>query len=309
MKQASNWRHYADTGIEAERKLFGLKRLLCYVAGIVFLIIFLLELQKDLCYGNTLMLALEENVGNQQEAFRSMELSDETLEAAIEHSRYEAAVEELYFADAFQEQKDIRYGILQIAAPFNKKASLAGRWFIKNIRLRNISTEEWNGYLDAYRTILEDVKCFPVLKDTAGQVGWSFENSWGSIRTYGGKRRHEGTDIMAGNNERGYFTIVSVSDGIIEKKGWLEQGGYRLGVRSPSGAYYYYAHLYDYANLEEGDRVNAGEVLGRMGDTGYSKIEGTTGNFDVHLHFGIYMDVDGKETSVNPYYILRYLDK
>jgi len=45
-----------------------------------------------------------------------------------------------------------------------------------------------------------------------------------------------------------------------------------------------------------------------MGDTGYSKTEGTAGNFDVHLHFGIYLNDENKrEFSVNSYSILQYL--
>ena len=61
--------------------------------------------------------------------------------------------------------------------------------------------------------------------------------------------------------------------------------------------------------FKKGDEVQAGELLGYMGDTGYSKIEGTTGNFDVHLHFGIYIKTARKEeVSVNPYWVLRYLE-
>ena len=44
------------------------------------------------------------------------------------------------------------------------------------------------------------------------------------------------------------------------------------------------------------------------GDTGYSDIPGTTGNFPVHLHFGIYInDENGQELSVNPYPMVLYL--
>ena len=51
--------------------------------------------------------------------------------------------------------------------------------------------------------------------------------------------------------------------------GWLEKGGYRIGITSNSGTYYYYAHLESYSNLKEGDVVEAGELLGYMGDSGY----------------------------------------
>ena len=104
--------------------------------------------------------------------------------------------------------------------------------------------------------------------------------------------------------------MVSVSDGVVEKKGWLELGGYRLGVRTEGGLYVYYAHLSGYAEgIEEGTKVKAGQLLGFMGDTGYSKVEGTTGNFAVHLHFGLYVAAgSGEEISLNPYYILKYLE-
>ena len=126
-------------------------------------------------------------------------------------------------------------------------------------------------------------------------------------RTYQGERGHEGTDIMPSVNERGVFPVVSMTDGIVENKGWLELGGYRLGIRSPHGAYFYYAHLDSYGNIQEGDEVKAGDFLGFMGDTGYSKTEGTTGKFPVHLHMGIYLYEEGKEVSVNPYPALMYV--
>ena len=125
------------------------------------------------------------------------------------------------------------------------------------------------------------------------------------------KRRHEGCDIMGSKMPPGYYPVVSMTDGVIEKIGWLEMGGWRVGVRAPGGAYLYYAHLYDYAgNFKEGDRVKAGELIGYMGDTGYGKTEGTRGNFDVHLHVGIYIKTDhNEEMSVNPYWILKWLEK
>lgn len=161
-----------------------------------------------------------------------------------------------------------------------------------------------------YGTVFKDIRCFPVLKDTVGGETLSFEDSWMGERSYGGKRFHEGTDIMTSNNERGYFTVVSMTDGVVEKMGWLEKGGYRIGIRSPSGAYFYYAHLYSYEEgLKQGDVIQAGEVLGKMGDSGYGKMPGTVGNFDVHLHMGIYVDLEGKETSINPYHLLRYWER
>ena len=136
-----------------------------------------------------------------------------------------------------------------------------------------------------------------------------FENSWMQSRTFGGDRGHEGTDIMASENVRGIYPVYSMTDGVVENIGWLRLGGYRIGIRSPSGAYFYYAHLAEYAkDFQIGETVSAGTFLGFMGDTGYSDVEGTTGNFAVHLHMGIYLnDKDGTEFSVNSYPMLSYL--
>ncbi len=173
---------------------------------------------------------------------------------------------------------------------------------------RQLETGVLDSYCDAYATVLSDICCFPVAYDGTGGEMFSFENSWGNARNYGGDRRHEGVDIMTSNNVPGYFPAVSVCDGVIEKMGWLELGGYRIGVRSEHGMYAYYAHLDSYrAGLEAGDQVRAGETLGYVGNTGYGE-EGTRGKFDVHLHFGMYIDIEGKEVSINPYEILRYLE-
>ena len=57
------------------------------------------------------------------------------------------------------------------------------------------------------------------------------------------------------------------------------------------------------------DEIKAGDLLGYMGDTGYSTTEGTKGKFPVHLHMGIYIDKDGQEISVNPYAALKYTEE
>lgn len=159
-----------------------------------------------------------------------------------------------------------------------------------------------------YRGIFSDIVYFPVALMGKGAHKVSYVDSWYAPRSYGGNRNHEGTDLMASNNTPGYFPILSITDGIVEKMGWLEQGGYRIGIRSKSGAYFYYAHLDTYApELKLGDSVIAGQLLGFMGNSGYGR-EGTKGQFDVHLHLGIYVTSDNIEMSVNPYWILKILE-
>lgn len=160
------------------------------------------------------------------------------------------------------------------------------------------------------RAVWADLAYFPIpLSRTELGMETSFENSWMFERTFGGERSHEGTDIMASVNERGRYPVISMTDGVVEKIGWLKLGGYRIGIRSPNGGYYYYAHLYDYAkDFQEGDAVKAGELLGFMGDSGYGE-EGTVGQFAVHLHVGVYVGgADGGEMSLNPYWFLKWLE-
>lgn len=177
--------------------------------------------------------------------------------------------------------------------------------FVKKYR-----PEEFACIKDYVYAVWNDIERFPVGKvDSQEDATVNFENTWMQSRTFGGERGHEGTDIMASVNQRGIYPVYSITDGVVENIGWLKLGGYRIGIRSDSGAYFYYAHMAEYAKeFAIGERVEAGTFLGYMGDTGYSDIPGTTGNFAVHLHLGVYLnDEDGNEFSVNSYPVLQYL--
>lgn len=168
----------------------------------------------------------------------------------------------------------------------------------------------WDRYAAACRAVWDDLKYFPVA-EASNRTGMtvSFVNSWMFDRDYGGSRWHEGTDIMPSVSERDLYPVVSMTDGTVRNMGWLELGGWRIGIDAPGGAYFYYAHLSSYADLQEGDEVKAGDLLGYMGDTGYSTKEGTTGNFPVHLHLGIYLYDGEEEISINPYPVLKYTEE
>lgn len=167
----------------------------------------------------------------------------------------------------------------------------------------------WESYYNYTSSIWNDLEYFPVpVSTTEKKYTVSYGNSWLTERTYGGKRGHEGTDIMADVNVRGIYPVLSMTDGMVTKIGWLEKGGYRIGITTSDGAYFYYAHLASYADVKLGDKIKAGDILGFMGDSGYGT-EGTTGKFPVHLHVGIYIYPNGEEMSVNPYWILRFLEK
>lgn len=175
-------------------------------------------------------------------------------------------------------------------------------WYDK-VKINKIYTEQGKILEQA----LADAECFPVKGITEE---FYYEDSYGADRTYGGNRVHLGTDIMDVQNQRGRLEILSITDGIVANMGWNDKGGWRIGINSPSGNYFYYAHLDSYReDLKVGQEVKSGEVLGYMGDTGYSPIPGTTGQFPVHLHLGIMLrDITDEEYWINPYYILKYVE-
>lgn len=161
------------------------------------------------------------------------------------------------------------------------------------------------------KKIYEELVCFPIPESkNTEDLSYDYVDSWMAERTFGGERQHEGCDIMMSENQRGIYPVVSMTDGVIENIGWLKLGGYRIGIRSASGAYYYYAHMESYAeNLKQGTQIEAGEFLGFAGDSGYGS-EGTTGQFAVHLHVGIYIpDSEGNDYAINPYPFLKKLEK
>ena len=127
----------------------------------------------------------------------------------------------------------------------------------------------------------------------AAGYGYSHSADFGNSRSYGFARKHLGNDIMGSLGT----PIVAVEGGVVEAMGWNQYGGWRIGIRSfDSKRYYYYAHLqkdHPFAEgLQEGDIVQAGDLLGFMGRTGYSAKENVNNITLVHLHFGMQLIFD-----------------
>lgn len=113
-------------------------------------------------------------------------------------------------------------------------------------------------------------------------------DTWGAARS--GGRSHEGIDIFA---KRG-TPIHSTTEGIVRKVGTNSLGGNVVSIIGPGGVSHYYAHLESYADIEVGDWVYAGDIIGYVGDSGNAK--GTP----PHLHYGVYTNAG----AVNPYPLL-----
>lgn len=189
----------------------------------------------------------------------------------------------------------------------------------------------YNYYHEAYTAVLGGfLGCFEI--ESNGQIkqqyglkvfspiaeGYSYSHSddFGANRSFGFKRKHLGHDMMGASGS----PIVAVEGGVVEAMGWNRYGGWRIGIRSyDSKRYYYYAHLQKDSpfaeGLQVGDMVNAGDVIGFMGRTGYSDKENTNNIETVHLHFGMQLIFDESQKEclseiwIDVYDIVRLLDQ
>jgi len=145
---------------------------------------------------------------------------------------------------------------------------------------------------------------FPIAKN----YPYSHYDDFGDSRSYGFKRKHLGHDIMGQVGT----PIIAVESGYVEALGWNQYGGWRIGIRSfDKKRYYYYAHLRKNfpfnKDLKVGSIVQAGDVIGYLGRTGYSRSENTNNINTAHLHFGIQLIFDeSQKESVNEIWIDCY---
>lgn len=139
-------------------------------------------------------------------------------------------------------------------------------------------------------------------------------DDFGVSRSYGYKRNHLGHDMMGQVGT----PVIAVESGYVHTLGWNRYGGWRIGVSSFDGKrYYYYAHLrqnFPYAKwLKEGCVVQAGDVIGYMGRTGYSDKENVNNIDEYHLHFGLQLIFDesqregNNEIWIDVYPLVRFL--
>ncbi|HET7856741.1 MAG TPA: M23 family metallopeptidase [Gaiellaceae bacterium] len=123
----------------------------------------------------------------------------------------------------------------------------------------------------------------------------SFGDTFGAPRGDIVSGWHHGEDIFAPLGA----PILAVADGTVFSVGWNKVGGYRFWLRDRAGNEFYYAHLSAYSPAAvDGTEVEAGTVIGFVGNTGDA--EGTP----YHLHFEIHpvgLLYQGYDGAVRPY--------
>lgn len=121
----------------------------------------------------------------------------------------------------------------------------------------------------------------PVANATPGSI----QSFFGADRD-GGRRAHHGVDIFAARGT----PVIAASGGIVSSVGTNGLGGKVVWVVRPGHLEsHYYAHL-DRQLVSVGTLVDAGDVIGTVGNTGNAR---TTAP---HLHFGIY----GSRGAIDP---------
>ena len=134
---------------------------------------------------------------------------------------------------------------------------------------------------------------FPVV----GPSGYG--DTYGALRSDVRGKWHHGDDIFAPLGA----PVVAVASGTVNRVGWKRLGGWRLWVRDRSANQFYYAHLSGYATtIFHSRHVEAGQVIGFVGNTG-DAFPGTPHlHFEIHPHQLLRLRYDG---AVNP---TSYLD-
>lgn len=134
-----------------------------------------------------------------------------------------------------------------------------------------------------------DLAVFPV------QGKCYYGDSWGFARSAG--RVHLGVDIIAPEGKLLYAAAAgTITKVYTDAPGSLSGNGVRLTMAD--GTYFFYAHMVAVADgIEVGTKVKAGQIVGRVGNTGNS---GTP-----HLHFEVHPQGGA---AVNPYPLVKAID-
>ena len=127
----------------------------------------------------------------------------------------------------------------------------------------------------------------------------SFSNTFEAPRA--GVGWHHGEDIFAPLGA----PVLAVAKGTVYSVGWNDLGGNRLWLRDAKGNQFYYAHLSAFTPLAVNNaHVDAGDVLGFVGNTGDAQSTPYHLHFEIHPVELLYLGYDGV---VSPYpFLLKW---
>jgi murein DD-endopeptidase MepM/ murein hydrolase activator NlpD len=121
----------------------------------------------------------------------------------------------------------------------------------------------------------------------------SFTDTFGAARAVVGW--HHGEDIFAPIGA----PVLAVAKGTVFSVGWNDIGGNRFWLRDSKGNEFYYAHLSAFSPLAvNGAHVEAGDVIGFVGNTGDAETTPPHLHFEIHPVGLLGLGYDGV---INPY--------
>ena len=126
---------------------------------------------------------------------------------------------------------------------------------------------------------LKDVQTQPNVMPVNGEILNPFSN--GELvksETLGVWKTHDGVDIKGDLGAQ----VKAMNKGKVTKVWEDPLMGYSVTIDHGNGIIGYYCNLSKEMNVSEGDQVNAGEVIGAIGDTAESEIAELS-----HLHFAL----------------------
>lgn len=142
------------------------------------------------------------------------------------------------------------------------------------------SSSELSRKVDALDNDAEENLPMPIL---FGLTPNNLTKNFGDPRS--GGRTHEGLDIMAPKGA----PVVTPTDAVVIRVGNGDSSGYNVYTANPGGETFAYMHLDAMSELEEGDEIKKGDLIGYVGNTGNASGGAT------HLHFEIRFDGEGTD--------------
>ncbi len=180
----------------------------------------------------------------------------------------------------------ISVAALMLIVPMLADAQSRSRYWYSSEGRDGFTEEDWERYRDRRRQNdelrekieelgSEIVRIIPV--PVSGISLSSITPNFGDPRD-GGARSHEGLDIMAPRGTE----IISPTKAVVIRIGDGASSGLTVATANPGDETFVYMHLDSIKeDLEEGDEIEVGDVLGYVGNTGNASGGAT------HLHFEI----------------------
>ena len=168
-------------------------------------------------------------------------------------------------------------------------------------------------YEEMFRNILTELSVFPIPIgfDDAVDPSYMYGDSFAVSGMLLANPRSGGTNIYDRENVPGRIPIVAAAPGTVLRARRTGNHGYRVQIRGERGTIFTYSHLYSIAEgVIEGQAIIAGEILGFMGNSGFTGPRNARRQVPVRLRMTIAPQTRLSLGAfyINPYPFLRLME-